>query len=140
MIVVEIDFLEAAVPPVVHQEGVAQDAAVLEGQVIELVLHIEPDLPVGALAHQIGLHQLHLVERAAVELVGDPAKICPQGLRRLRVQMDEDEALPEVRVYRREPVVALVEVEEVLLVRHADQLARVAVHPIVEVAVDAAGA
>ena len=113
MIVVEIDFLEAAVPPVVHQEGVAQDTAVLEGQVIELVRRIEPDL-----------------ERAAVELVGDPAKICPQGLRRLRVQMDEDEALPEVRVYRREPVVALVEVEEVFLIRHADQLARVAVHPL----------
>ena len=84
----------------------------LEGQVVELVLRIEPDLPVGALVHQVGLHQRHLVEGAAVELVRNAAEEFPQRLRRFRIQVDEDEALPDVRVHRRQPMVALVEVEK----------------------------
>ena len=140
VMVVEIDVLEADETLVVLDEGVTHEEAVLEGQVVKLVLGVEGHLPVRALVDPVGLHQRHLVEGAAVELTGDAAEVFAQRLGRLGRQIDEDEALPDARVDRGEAVLPLVEAEEILLVRHADQRAGVAVDPVVEVAVEAAGA
>ena len=139
VIVVEIDVHEARELAILQDESVGKGIAMLERQVVDLVLGIQPDFPVGVLVDFVGAQQLHLAERTACKLVGDATKELEQGLARLRIEIDEDEAFPDRARDRREPVRALVQIVEVLFVRHVGQLTFSVIRPVVEAAGEAAG-
>ena len=110
----------------------ADQARVLNRQMIDFVLRIARNLPIGALLDFVCLQQFQLLKRGAIELIGDAAKIVPETLRRFGVEMYKDKALPHIGSHRGQAVPTFIEIEEILFVGHADKLALVVILPIVE--------
>src|SRR5208283_4657526 len=82
--------------------------------VVELDEGVDEQLPVAADLGLIGVDLGHLVERVALQALAHLSEIVDQRLRFL-VEIDEDEALPHLTADRYEPELALVELEELVL-------------------------
>ena len=116
------------------EQAFRQGAAVQHGEMVQLVLRIEPHLPVGALLDPVGLDQLQFMERTAVDPLRDAIHVRVQRLTRIRAEMDENEAFPEIRDHRRQTMLPLVEVVEILFVGDGDQSALVVIRPAMKTA------
>ena len=130
MAVVEAHIPVTVVPLGIPHEVPAHDAAMQNGQVVELVLSVEDQLPVRVDFDPVGVGPLQFVKRAAVQGFHDFAEVVRKGLRRIGGQVDENETVVNVGVYRGETEAGLVEIEEVLLVRDIDEAARGVVAPV----------
>ena len=109
--------------------------AVLKRQMIQLVLGVQSNFPVGVLVHSIPLGQRQFAKAAALQLVGHPAQVFPQALGWTLGQMNEDKAFKHLGVDRAQAQVALVgQIKKVLLIRHPGQFALGVIRPGVKAA------
>ena len=107
---------------------------VLEGQVVQLVLGVKGDFPVGFLGDAIGVGAGELPEVGRAELLGNAAEIVAQALLRVGSQVDENKPLPDLGRNGGQTVFAFVEIKKVLLIRNPGQPACRIVGPTVEAA------
>ena len=102
--------------------------------VVVLLERVGEDLPVAVVVGDEIVALGHLFERVVVEGGDHRAEELPQALPWFRVEVDEDEPVPHVAVHRAQPVLRLVEVEELVLLLHERQRAVEAVAPAVVLA------
>src|SRR5262249_1928855 len=103
-------------------------------QMVDLVLRIEADLPVGLLVDLIGSDQPELVEIATLELLIEAVEILDEILAPIRIEVDEDEAIEDLGRDLRQAKLTFVEIEEVGLIGNPLELAGRIVTPAMEVA------
>ena len=102
--------------------------------VVELSERVDEQLPVAADVGAVLVHLRHRLEGVALEVAAVLPEIVEQRRRVVRVQVDEDKAFPRVDLHGHEPVLRLVQVEELALLLHERARAVEAVAPAVVLA------
>ena len=97
-------------------------------RVVELGERVDEQLPVRVDLGPVGVGLGHLVEGIALQALREVAEVVGQRFG-VVVEVDEDEALPDLAAHRHQPVVGLVEVEELVLLLDEGQVALQAVAP-----------
>ena len=95
---------------------------------VELDECVDEQLPVAADLSPVGVGLRHLAKGVALDALGQRPEIVDQR-RRVVVEVDEDEPFPQLAAHRNQPELALVDVEELLLLLDEGQVAVEAVAP-----------
>ena len=106
----------------IGHKPIRYDVAMLEGHVVDFVLRVDADLPVGFFIELAALSERYLVEVAAVDPLGHAAEIGDQVLARIGIQVDENESVPDLRGNRAQAEFALVQIVKVAFVWHPLEL------------------
>ncbi len=96
--------------------------------VVELGERVDEQLPVAADFGSVGIDLGHFVEGIALQALGHRTQVFGQRCCG-RVEVDEDEAFPYLATHRLEAVLALVDVEELILLLNEGQFAVETVAP-----------
>lgn len=97
-------------------------------RMVELGERVDEQLPVGPDLRAVAVDLRHLVERIALKTRGEIAEVVGQRFG-VVVEVDENEAFPDLAAHRLESVVGLVHVEELLLLLDEGQIAVEGVAP-----------
>ena len=98
--VVQVQRVRVPVRVVGPREHVGPRITVQIADVIDLGLGVQHQLPVGALIGLIVELERHALERKVLHAPAGLAQIFGQGFRRVRIEIDEDEAFPHVGMDR----------------------------------------
>lgn len=99
--------------------------------VVVLLKGVGEDLPIAVVVSHPAVAFGQLVERVAVQAGDHRAQEVTQALARLRIEVDEYEAIPYVAVHRFEPIRGWIQVEEFRFLLHIVERAVEAVTPAV---------
>src|SRR6266851_1573103 len=97
----------------IGHEPIGYDVAMLEGHMIDLVLRVDNNLPVGLFVELAALRECHLVEVATLDPLGYTIEIADQVLARIGIEVDENESVPDLRGNRGQAVFVLVQIVKV---------------------------